>query len=87
MQHSNRNSEFRPIVGPLSLYAISLIYDIAHSISRLQSVVTTSSLNGAIRVAAYVGSSNGFRIGGAVTTWQNVLECHSDSDHAGKIVL
>jgi hypothetical protein len=85
-----QQAECKSLVGSLSWYAISLRYDIAHTVSRLQSVgnnPTVSTLHSAIRCAAYVGSTSEFRIGGAVTTGPDVIECHSDSDHAGDRVL
>ena len=50
--------------------------DIAHSVSRLQSMVqdpTVSSLNEAYRVAAYVHSTASFKLGGKVVAGQKYL--------------
>ena len=59
----------RSIVGVLSFYSVSLRYGIARSVCRVQTCqqeLTQGALEAAIRVAMYVGSTAGFRIGGPV---------------------
>ena len=85
---STERSEYKSIVGGLSWFAISLRYDIAHSVTRLQQYndePTVGAMNDAIRVAAYVGSTANFRLGGAVRTdlEGNTTRYYSDSDHGG----
>ena len=84
-------SLYKSMLGVFSWWSISLRWDIAHSVSRLQSMVqdpTVSSLNEAYRLAAYVHSTASFRLGGKVVAGQkNRLECYSDSDYAGDPVL
>ena len=77
---------FRSIVGVLSFYAVSLRYDIARSVCRVQTYQqepTQGALEAAIRIAMYVGSTAGFRIGGPVKHGINKMEYFTDSDHAG----
>lgn len=78
--------DYKSLVGGLSWFAISLRYDIAHSVTRLQQYndsPTVGAMNAAIRVAAYVGSTADFRLGGAVQTGENTTRYYSDSDHGG----
>ena len=79
-------SGYRALVGSMSWFAISLRYDIAHSVSRLQQLSqspTAAAYSEAVRVAAYLGSTFDFKLGGRIVTGANSIECHSDSDHAG----
>ena len=70
---------------------MSLRYQIAHSVSRLQSKTdspTVSCLDAAFRLAAYVASTASFKLGGKIRPGQkDSIECHSDSDYAGDPVL
>ena len=49
----------------------------------MQSAPTEGALDAAIRIAAYVGCTADFRIGGAVVDHLNDVEYFTDSDHAG----
>ena len=69
----------------MSFYAISLRWDIARAVTRLQEFnqePTEGCTAEAIRVAMYVGCTSGFRLGGAVTRG-NRMEYYTDRDHAG----
>ena len=77
---------FRSITGSLSWFAISMRYDIAHTVTRLQSQnqePIVGALHDAMRVAAYVGSTADSRLGGNVCTGENKVRYYSDSDHGG----
>ena len=83
-------TDYRALVGSLSWFAISLRYDIAHSVSRLQQLSqnpTKSAYSEAVRVAAFIGSTSDFKLGGRIISGENSIECHSDSDHAGDKLL
>ena len=88
---SEDKSLFRKILGSLSWWSVSLRYQIAHSVSRLQSKTdspTVSCLDAAFRLAAYVASTASFKLGGKIRPGQkDSIECHSDSDYAGDPVL
>ena len=76
---------YKSIVGSLSWFAISLRYDIAHSVTRLQQYScnpTEGALDAAIRVAGYLAATADFRLGGR-RVLGNKLDYFSDSDHAG----
>ena len=78
--------QFRSLVGSLGFYSVSLRYDISRSVCRvqqMQSAPTEGALEAAIRIAAYVGCTSDFRIGGAVVNHLNEVEYYTDSDHAG----
>jgi hypothetical protein len=49
----------------------------------MQSEPTEGALDAAIRIAAYVGCTADFKIGGAVVNHLNDVEYFTDSDHAG----
>ena len=98
--HLGRNEElldaegkavFKSMMGSFGWWSISLRYDIAQSVSRLQSKTespTVSSLDAAYRLAAYIASTASFKLGGKVRAGQkDVIVCHSDSDYAGDPVL
>ena len=56
---------YKSIVGQLGWFSISLRWDIAHSITRLQQFAanpTKGALNAAIRVANYVYTTANFRL-------------------------
>ena len=85
-----RASEYRSLVGSLSWYGIRLRWDIAHSVSRCQSVLqhpTIGAMNNAVRIASYLGATADFRLGGRIVRGNNIITCHSDSDHAGDRAL
>ena len=77
---------FRKLVGSLGFYAVSLRYDIARSVTRvqqMQAAPTQGALEAAIRIACYVGCTADFKIGGPVVSKINDIQYYSDSDHAG----
>jgi hypothetical protein len=77
---------FKSLVGQMSWFAISLRYDIAHSVSRLQQfskTPTKGALDAAIRVATYLATTADFRIGGEIGTGVNQIEYYTDSDFVG----
>ena len=84
-------SLYKSMLGVFSRWSISLRWDIAHSVSRLQSMVqdpTVSSLNEAYRVAAYVHSTASFKLGGKVVAGQkNRSECYSDKRSLNKLFV
>ena len=60
---------FKSMMGSFGWWSISLRYDIAQSVSRLQSKTespTVSSLDAAYRLAAYIASTASFKLGGKV---------------------
>ncbi len=77
---------FKSLVGQMGWYAISLRWDIAHSVSRLQQFSaspTRGALDAAIRVAGYLANTANFRLGGEVRYGENHVQYYTDSDHAG----
>ena len=52
-------------------------------VQQMPSAPTEGSLDAAIRIAAYVGCTADFKIGGAVVSHLNDVEYFTDSDHAG----
>ena len=67
-------TDYRALVGSLSWFAISLRYDIAHSVSRLQQLSqnpTKSAYSEAVRVAAFIGSTSDFKLGGRIISGEN----------------
>jgi hypothetical protein len=77
---------FKSLVGQMGWFAISLRWDIAHSVSRLQQFSahpTKGALNAAIRVATYLATTAEFRIGGEIVGGENKIEYYTDSDHVG----
>jgi hypothetical protein len=77
---------FKSMTGSLSWFGISLRYDICHSVSRTQQFSespTRGALNAAIRIAAYVGSTSDFRVGGKVCSGVTKVEHYTDSDLGG----
>ena len=85
--NKDEKSYFKSLVGSLSFYAISLRWDIAHSVARVQQFnesPTKGALNAAIRIAMYVGCTSNFRLGGEVQYGDmNDMTYYADSDHAG----
>lgn len=81
---------YRSLVGSMGWFAISMRWDVAHAVSRLQSQVqapTEGACDSAVRVAAYLKSTTDFRLGGKVPRGINSITCHSDSDYAGDSTL
>jgi hypothetical protein len=79
-------SWFKSLVGQMGWFAISLRWDIAHSVNRLQqfsSNPTKGALNAAIRLATYIATTADFRIGGEIRQGVNKIEYYTDSDHVG----
>jgi hypothetical protein len=71
-------------------FAISLRWDIAHAVTRLQQFTkspTKGALNAAIRVATYLATTAEFRIGGEIETGVNQIEYYTDSDFVGDRLL
>ena len=57
-----------------------------HAVSRLQMGMhepTRGMMGAAMRVAAYIGQTQGFRLGGARVHGENTFEFYTDSDFAG----
>ena len=79
-------SWFKSMVGSMSWFAVSLRWDIAHSISRLQQFgasPTMGALNAAVRVAMYLATTADFKLGGKVCYGKDKVKYYTDSDHAG----
>jgi hypothetical protein len=77
---------YKSIVGQMGWFAISLRWDAAHAVNRLQqfnSSPTRGALNAALRVASYIASTANFRIGGEIRGGVNIMEYYTDSDHVG----
>ena len=77
---------YKSIVGQLGWFSISLRWDIAHSVTRLQQFAanpTKGALNAAIRLANYVYTTANFRLGGEVRYGENAVGYYTDSDHVG----
>jgi hypothetical protein len=77
---------FKSLVGQMGWFAISLRWDIAHSVNRIQQFSanpTEGALNAAIRVATYIATTADFRIGGEIRNGVNRIEYYTDSDHVG----
>jgi hypothetical protein len=83
-------SWFKSLVGQMGWFAISLRWDIAHAVTRLQQFSknpTRGALNAAIRVATYLATTADFRIGGEIGTGVNRIEYFTDSDFVGDRLL
>jgi hypothetical protein len=81
---------FKSMTGSLSWFGISLRYDICHSVGRVQQFSenpTRAALNAVIRIAAYVGSTADFQVGGKVCYGKTRVEHYSDSDLGGETKL
>ena len=79
-------SWFKSLVGSMSWFAVSLRWDIAHSVSRLQQFSvnpTRGALEAAIRVALYIATTADFKLGGKVVYGKDIVKYYTDSDHAG----
>ncbi len=79
-------SWYKSLVGQLGWFAISLRWDIAHAVSRLQQFSaspTKGALEAALRVATYVAATANFKLGGEVKYGVNKTEYYTDSDHGG----
>ncbi len=77
---------YKSLVGQLGWFAISLRWDIAHAVSRLQQYSanpTRGALCAAVRVATYVLSTADFRLGGEVKYGKDQVSYYTDSDHVG----
>jgi hypothetical protein len=83
-------SWYKSLVGQMGWFAISLRWDVAHAVTRLQQFTkcpTKGALNAAIRVATYLATTADFRIGGEVGTSANKIEYFADSDFVGDRML
>ena len=77
---------FKSLVGQMGWFAISLRWDVAHAVTRLQQFTkrpTRGALNAAIRVATYLATTADFRIGGEIGTGVNKIAYFADSDFVG----
>ena len=77
---------YKSLAGSMSWFASSLRWDCVHAVSRLQMGMhePTRGMMGAARtVVAYIGQTQGFRLGGGRVHGENVFEFYTDSDFAG----
>ena len=73
---------YKSLVGSMSWFASSLRWDCVHAVSRLQMGMhepTRGMMGAAMRVAAYIGQTQGFRLGGARAHEANAFEFYTDS--------
>ena len=78
-------TKYKSLTGKLSWFAISLRYDIAHAVTRLQQFndkPTVSTMDAAIRIASYLSCTDTFKLGGP-SVYGNDMSYYCDSDHAG----
>jgi len=77
---------FKSLVGSLSWFASSLRWDCVQAVSRVQMLMnspTRGCMSAAMRIAAFIGQTKGFKVGGPRVYGQNQFAFYTDSDFAG----